>query len=85
MIFAYNKWSSSKNNLYIEKFYLENLRQAVSIFGAKLWNEIPGKMRDVKKVFKRKLNVNLGAGGCDAVYAGVRAYFESKNFGRKNV
>ena len=26
------------------------------IFGAKLWNEIPGRMRDMsKKVFKRKL------------------------------
>ena len=34
----------------------KNLRQAVPIFGAKLWNEIPGRMRDMsKKVFKRKL------------------------------
>ena len=34
----------------------EKLRQAVPIFGAKLWNEIPGRMRDMhKKVFKRKL------------------------------
>ena len=39
----------------IKKFYLANLRQAVSTFGAKLWNEIPGKMRDVKNVFKQKL------------------------------
>ena len=31
-------------------------RQAVPIFGAKVWNEIPGRMRDMsKKVFKRKL------------------------------
>ena len=55
-IHAYNKRSSSKNNMYIKKFNLEKLRQAVPIFGAKLWNEIPGRMRDMsKKVFKRKL------------------------------
>ena len=42
--------------MYIKKFNLEKLRQAVLIFGAKLWNEIPGRMRDMsKKVFKRKL------------------------------
>ena len=40
----------------IKKFNLEKLRQAVQIFGAKVWNEISGKMRDMsKKVFKRKL------------------------------
>ena len=42
--------------MYIKKFHLEKLRQTVPIFGAKLWNEIPGRMRDrSKKVFKRKL------------------------------
>ena len=42
--------------MYIKKINLEKLRQAVPIFGAKLWNEIPGRMRDIfKKVFKRKL------------------------------
>ena len=52
-IHAYNTRSSSKNNIYIKKFNLEKLRQAVPIFGAKLWNEIPGRMRDMsKKVFK---------------------------------
>ena len=49
----------SQNNMYnmfIKKFNLEKLRQAVPIFGAKVWNEIPGRMRDMsKKVFKRKL------------------------------
>ena len=51
-----NTRSSCKNNMYIKKFYLEKLRQAVPIFGAKVWNEIPGRMRDMsKKVFKRKL------------------------------
>ena len=51
-IHAYNTRSSSKNNIYIKKFNLEKLRQAVPIFGANL----SGRMRDMsKKVFKRKL------------------------------
>ena len=29
---------------------LEKLRQAVPILGAKLWNEIPGRMRDMSKM-----------------------------------
>ena len=42
--------------MYIKKFNLKKLRQVVPIFGAKLRNEIPGRMRDMsKKVFKRKL------------------------------
>ena len=42
--------------MYIKKFNLKKLRQVVPICGAKLWNEIPGRMRDMsKKVFKRKL------------------------------
>ena len=42
--------------MYTKKFNLEKLRQAVPIFGAKVWNEIPGRMRDrSKKVFKQKL------------------------------
>ena len=42
--------------MYIKKFNLEKLRQAVPVFGAKVWNEIPGKMRYMsKKVLKRKL------------------------------
>ena len=41
--------------MYIQKFNLEKLRQAVPIFGPKLWNEIPGIMRGMsKKSFKRK-------------------------------
>ena len=35
-IHAYNTRSSAKNNMYIKKFNLEKLRQAVPIFGAKL-------------------------------------------------
>ena len=55
-IHAYNTRSSSKNNLYIKKFNLENQRQVVAIFSAKLWNEIPGRMRDMsKKAFNRNL------------------------------
>ena len=48
-----SKYVVQYNNMYIKKFNLEKLRQAVPIFGAKLWNEIPGGMRDMsKKVFK---------------------------------
>ena len=28
---------------------VKKLRQTVPIFGAKLWNEIPGRMRDMSK------------------------------------
>ena len=38
-----------KNNIYIKKFNLEKLRQAVSFFDAKLWNEIPSKIREMSK------------------------------------
>ena len=48
-IHEYNTRSSSKNNMYIKKFNSEKLRQAVSIFGAKLWNEIPRKIREMSK------------------------------------
>ena len=42
--------------MYIKKFNLEKLRQDIPIFGAELWNEIPGRMRDMSKnMFKRKL------------------------------
>ena len=51
-IHAYDTRSSFKNNMYIKKNNIEKLRQAVLIFGAKLWNEIPGRMRDM---CKRKL------------------------------
>ena len=54
-IHEYNTRSSSKNNMYIKKFDLEKLRQSRPNFWD-LWNEIPGRMRDMsKKVFKRKL------------------------------
>ena len=54
-IHAYNTRSSAKNNMYIKKFNLEKLRQAVPILALN-WNEILGRMRDMsRKVFKRKL------------------------------
>ena len=54
-IHAYNTRSYSKKFMYIKKFNLQKLRQVVPNFGAKLWNEIPGRIRDMsKKVFKRK-------------------------------
>ena len=53
-IYCYNKGSSSKKNIYIKKFNLEKLRQAVPNSGTKLWNEITGRMRDVKKCVLNK-------------------------------
>ena len=35
--------------MHIKKFNLKKLRQAVAIFGSKLWNEIPDRMRDMLK------------------------------------
>lgn len=35
--------------MYIKKFNLEKLRQAISIFGTKLCNEIPRKIREMSK------------------------------------
>ena len=53
---AYNSRSFSKNDTYIKKLNIEKLRQAVPIFGAKLWNETAGRLKDMsKKMFKRKL------------------------------
>ena len=46
-IHEHNTRSSSKNNMYIKKFNLKKLRQAVPIFGAKVWNEMAGRMRDM--------------------------------------
>ena len=33
--------------MYTKKFNPEKLRHAIPIFGAKLWFEIPGRMRDM--------------------------------------
>ena len=43
----------------IKNVYLEKLRQAVPIFGSKLWNEIPGIIdgRYVKKIVQTKISV----------------------------
>ena len=43
---------SKKNNL-------EKLRQAVSSFGAKLWNEIPGRMRDMSLKYSETKIITL--------------------------
>ena len=53
---AYNSRSFSKNDMYIKKLNIEKLRQAVPIFGAELWNETAGRLKDMsKKMLKRKL------------------------------
>ena len=46
-IHAYNTRSSSKNNMHTKKFSPEKLRHSVPIFGAKLWFEIPCRIRDM--------------------------------------
>ena len=45
-LFSQTSYNTLKVNMYIKKFNLEKLKQAVLVFGAKLWNEIPGRMRD---------------------------------------
>ena len=54
--------------MYNQKFNLEKLRQAVPIFVAKLWNDVPGFMRGMsKKSFKRK--------SCSVLFEILRATF----------
>ena len=48
-IHAYNTRSFSKNDTYIKKLNIEKLRQAVPIFGNKLWNETAVRMKDMSK------------------------------------
>ena len=46
-IHAYNTRSSSKNDMYMKEFNLEKpINTSRPNFGAKLWNEIPGRIRD---------------------------------------
>ena len=48
-IHEYNRRSFCKNDMYIKKLNIEKLRQVVPIFGAKLWNETAGRMKDMSK------------------------------------
>ena len=57
-IHACNTRSFSKNDMYIKKLNIEKLRQAVPILGAKLWNEIPGRMKDISKKKNVETKIN---------------------------
>ena len=47
-------------NFYIKKSKLEIERKSFSRIGAKLWNEIPSKLRTLPKlIFKRKIHMIL--------------------------
>ena len=59
-IHSYNTRSSVCNNFYIKKSKLEIERKSFSRIGAKLWNEIPTKLRTLPKlIFKRKIHMIL--------------------------
>ena len=59
-IHSYNTRSSVSNNFYIKKSNLEVKRKSFSVIGAKLWNEIPTKLRTLPKlIFKRKIRMIL--------------------------
>ena len=55
-IHSYNTRSSVSNNFYIKNSKLEIEQKSFSRIGAKLWNEIPTKLRTLPKlIFKRKI------------------------------
>ena len=59
-IHSYNTRSSVSDNFYIKKSNLEVKRKSLSVIGAKLWNEIPTKLRTLPKlIFKRKIRMIL--------------------------
>ena len=59
-IHSYNTRSSVSDNFYIKKSNLEIKRKSFSVIGAKLWNEIPTKLRTLPKlIFKRKIRMIL--------------------------
>ena len=59
-IHSYNTRSSVSDNFYIKKSNLEVKRKSFSVIGAKLWNEIPTKLRTLPKlIFKRKIRMIL--------------------------
>ena len=59
-IHSYNTRSSVCNNFYIKKSELEIERKSFSRIEAKLWNEIPTKLRTLPKlIFKRKIHMIL--------------------------
>ena len=59
-IHFYNTRASISNNFYIQKSNTEIKRKSFSRIGAKLWNEIPTKLRALPKAtFKKKIKMIL--------------------------
>ena len=59
-VHSYYTRSSSSKNFYINKCNLEKRKKSLSIYGAKVWNEIPCSVRDLPKTtFKKSLRKTL--------------------------
>ena len=59
-IHSYNTEASASKNFYIQKSNTEIKRKSFSRIGAKLWNEIPTKLRALPKAtFKKKIKIIL--------------------------
>ena len=59
-IHSYNTRASVSNNFYIQKSNIEIKRKSFSRIGAKLWNEMPTKLRALPKaIFKKKIKTIL--------------------------
>ena len=59
-IHSYNTRASASKNFYIQKSNIEIKRKSFSRIGAKLWNEIPTKLRALPKaIFKKKIQMIL--------------------------
>ena len=59
-IHSYNTRALVSKNFYIQKSNIEIQRKSLSRISAKLWNEIPTKLRALPKVtFKKKIQMIL--------------------------
>ena len=55
-VHSYNTRSSTSRNFYIQKSNLEIQKKSFSRIGAKLWNEIPTKLRNLpKRTFSKRI------------------------------
>ena len=70
-VHSYGTRSSTSENFYIKKSNLEILKNSFSRLGAKLWNEIPTKLRTLSK---RKFKFNIRALLLDILETGDTYY-----------
>ena len=59
IIHSYNTRASVSKNFYIQKSNTEIKRKSFSRIGAKLWNEIPTKLRALPKATFKKIQMIL--------------------------